>query len=76
MVATAKSLGIDQLSREQRINLVQEIWDSIVDESPPPLTQAQAEELSRRIADDDARPDDVIPWEQVKTEIMARLHKP
>lgn len=74
MTPTAESLGITGLSREQRIALVQEIWDTIAaEQSPPLLTEAQRRELQRRVAEDDAHPEDVIPWEQVKTQALARL---
>jgi putative addiction module component (TIGR02574 family) len=74
MVPTVQSLGIDQLSREQRIALVQDIWDTIAAESAPPLlTEAQRQELQRRVAEDDASPDNVVPWEEVKAQTLARL---
>ena len=60
--------------RDQRIALVQEIWDTIAAESAPALlTEAQRQELQRRVAEDDASPDDVVPWEQVKAQTLARL---
>lgn len=74
MPPTVHTLGIDQLSREERLALVQEIWDSIAAEVPPTLlTEAQKQELRRRVAEDDARPDEVVPWEQVKAQTLARL---
>jgi putative addiction module component (TIGR02574 family) len=74
MSTTVKSLGIDRLPREQRLALVQEIWDTIAaEQSPPLLSEAQCQELERRVAQDDAAPDDVIPWEQVKAQALARL---
>jgi putative addiction module component (TIGR02574 family) len=74
MPPTIQSLGIDRLSREQKITLVQEIWATIAAESGPPLlTEAHRLELERRVADDDAHPDDTVPWEQVKTEALSRL---
>lgn len=77
MSATVKSLGIDRLPREERLALVQELWDTIADEPQPPLlNQAQRQEIARRVAEDDAAPDDVIPWDQVKAQTLARLHKP
>lgn len=67
MPPTIQSLGIDQLPREQRIALVLDIWDTIAAESGQSLlTDAQRRELERRIAEDDASPDDVIPWKRVK----------
>jgi putative addiction module component (TIGR02574 family) len=74
MSTTVKSLGIDRLPREQRLALVQEIWDTMAAEQQPPLlTEAQRQELERRVAEDDAAPDDVISWEQVKNQALANL---
>jgi putative addiction module component (TIGR02574 family) len=36
------------------------------------LTDAQRAELQKRIEEDDASPDDVTPWEQVKASTLAR----
>jgi putative addiction module component (TIGR02574 family) len=74
MPPTVHSLGIDKFSRDERLDLVQEIWDSIAAESTPSfLTESQRFELQRRAAEDDAHPEDAVPWEQVKAETMARL---
>jgi putative addiction module component (TIGR02574 family) len=76
MGASAKSLGIDKLDVEDRLALVEEIWASIVaDAEAFPLTPAQRQELDRRVADDDAYPNDVIPWSEVKASVRARLGK-
>ena len=41
--------------------------------SKPLLTDKQRRELERRIAEDDANPDDVVPWEQVKVQTLSLL---
>jgi putative addiction module component (TIGR02574 family) len=70
---TLEALGIDRLSVDERIILVQLIWDSIAaDPARVPLTEAQRQELERRADDDDANPGDTVPWEQVKAEALAR----
>jgi putative addiction module component (TIGR02574 family) len=67
MAPSLESLGIDRMSIEDRIALVAAIWDGIAAEPhEPSLTEAQRQELERRLADDEANPDDVVPWEQVK----------
>ncbi len=77
MPTSVKSLGIDQLPREERLALMLEIWDTIADEQPAPaLSPARQRELARRAAEDDAAPDDVVPWEVVKAQTLARLRKP
>lgn len=76
MNASIKSLGIDRLGIEERLTLVEEIWDSIAaDSGSVPLTDAQRTELQKRIEEDDAHPNDVTPWEQVKAATLARLGK-
>ena len=73
MAVTVKSLGLDKLTREERIALVDEIWESIGTEPKPPLSEAKRQELIRRVEDDDAFPDDVVPWETVLANTRARL---
>jgi putative addiction module component (TIGR02574 family) len=76
MAATMKELGIDKLSVDERLALVFEIWDSIADAPESTrLTDAQRQELERRLAAHQASPHDVIPWEQVKQEALARIRK-
>jgi putative addiction module component (TIGR02574 family) len=70
--ASIKSLGIDRLPVEERLKLVQEIWDSIAaDSAAVPLTYVQRGERQKRIEEDNANPDDVKPWEQVKASTLA-----
>jgi putative addiction module component (TIGR02574 family) len=77
MASRLTSLGIDKLPREDRLALVQEIWDTIASEpAQSMLTDVQRIELERRVAEDDKSPDEVIPWEQVKARTLARLRKP
>jgi putative addiction module component (TIGR02574 family) len=74
MTTMLASLGLDRLSRDERLALVQELWDSIVAEQGPSLlTEAQREELLRRADEDDADPDGGIPWEEVKAKARARF---
>jgi putative addiction module component (TIGR02574 family) len=70
MATTMRDLGIDQLSVADRITLVQEIWDSILD-SPEqvPLTEAQKQILDKRIADLDANPHNVLTWDEIKARV-------
>jgi putative addiction module component (TIGR02574 family) len=76
MNVSIKSLGIDRLSVEERLALVEELWDSIAESTGElPLTEAQQAELERRLSEHNARPDDVVPWEDVKASIEARLQR-
>jgi len=63
-----KKFGLDKLSVEQRLALIEEIWTSIdADESSAnQLTDAQRADLHARLLDDDSTPEDVVSWEEIK----------
>lgn len=76
MSVSLRSLGIDRLSVEERLTLVEDLWDSIAGESAATSpTDAQRAELDRRLADHEANPNDVIAWEDVKASITTRLKR-
>ena len=76
MSSQLQALGIDQLSLAERLALVQAIWDSIAAEiESSPLTEAQGQEVDRRLDAHRANPQAAIPWEQVEAEALARLRR-
>ena len=73
MSPTLNALGIDQLSVAQRILLVEEIWDTIPEEDEEiPLTEAQKQDLQRRVAAYEANPKAGSSWEEVKTRLREK----
>ena len=62
-----KKFGLDRLDVEQRLALIEEIWNSIDadDSAVVQLNDAQMAELQARLAED-AHPDDVSSWEEVQ----------
>jgi len=68
-----KALGIDQLSVAERILLVEEIWDSLAGEAEElPLTEAQKQDLARRLAAYEANPKAGSSWEEVKAHLRGQ----
>lgn len=66
--------GIEKLSIGERIALVQALWDSIASEVESlPLTEAQRQEIDRRLAAHRANPQAAIPWEQVEERTMQTI---
>jgi putative addiction module component (TIGR02574 family) len=62
------------LSVAERLQLVEDLWDSIASEPEAmQLTQAQQEELDRRMAEHRADPTSAIPWEEVRARLRQRL---
>jgi putative addiction module component (TIGR02574 family) len=64
----ATRIDISRLSPAERLQLVEELWDSLSSEDIP-LTPAQAEELDRREALHRANPKRGRPWREVLDEI-------
>lgn len=64
------------LDIDEKIELVEAIWDSIVSCcAAPPLTETQKLELDRRFEDHLANPGDVIPWDDVKAAALAKIRQ-
>jgi putative addiction module component (TIGR02574 family) len=61
-----------KLSVSERIQLVEDIWDSIAAEASTvvELSQAQMDELHRRVAAHRADPSTAIPWEEVRSKLF------
>jgi putative addiction module component (TIGR02574 family) len=65
------AIDIATLTAEQRLELLEQIWESLsANPEAVPLTQPQREELDRRLDDLDAEGPVGIPWE----EVYRRLH--
>ena len=61
---------IEKLSRDERLDLIDEIWNTIGDDAElDPLTPDQQAELERRIADQRKNPQSSIPWEKAVEEL-------
>lgn len=71
------ALNIGDLSPEERLRLIEELWDSL-SETPEaiPLTKAQREELDRRLDDLEQSGPKGIPWDQVLQRIRSCSVKP
>ena len=69
-------LDISKLSLAERIQLAEDLWDSVAAETGGlPLTEAQAAELDHRLAQLAHNPDAGDSWEVVRGRIQERLDK-
>ena len=74
MTPTLESLGIRTLPIEDRLRIANELWDSVENDSPKrELSDALKAELDRRIADDDANPDEAIPFDVFDAEMRRQF---
>ena len=72
MHTPAAKTEYSKLSVSERIQLVEDIWDSIAAEESTAveLSQAQMDELHRRVAAHRADPSTAIPWEEVRSKLF------
>jgi putative addiction module component (TIGR02574 family) len=61
-----------ELTPAERIELAENLWDSIEPEEMPPLTDEQKREIERRYAEHVRNPDRGSRWEDIKTRLLAR----
>lgn len=64
------------LSVAERIQLAEDIWDSIAAESPESmaLTPDQLQAVEARLGEHEQDPASAVPWDQVRTELFQRNH--
>jgi putative addiction module component (TIGR02574 family) len=58
----------------ERREVVEKIWDEFADRDLE-LTPKQAAELDRRLADHQARPNEVVSWDEVKAASEAKYRR-
>jgi putative addiction module component (TIGR02574 family) len=64
--------AILELPAVERVELAQQIWESVFDHPDAlPLTAAQREELERRWQAFQDRPDEGEPWEDVRKSLLS-----
>ena len=68
------SSGIDikDLTVEQRLALIEDIWESLTPEDVP-VTDAQRSELDRRLRAHEENPGEYIAWEELRQRIIGKL---
>ncbi len=60
-----------ELPVEERVQIAQQIWESVVDHPEAlPITPAQRDELERRWIASEKNPDEGEPWEDVKRALL------
>lgn len=67
---------LKKLSIDDRLRLVEAIWDSInSDADQLEVTEAQRQELARRLAARETNPNAVVSWEEIKTQALERINQ-
>jgi putative addiction module component (TIGR02574 family) len=65
---------IRQLPVSERLRLIEELWNSLDDEIDTlPLPDWHKAELDKRLHAHEAAPAAARPWDEVKTDVLARL---
>ena len=74
MRETMDTLGFDELSLPEKIELVQDLWDRIADDPEAVgVTEAQREELERRLLAHEQNPGQYTSWEEVRSRLIEKL---
>lgn len=69
-MSSAKKINIQLLSQSERINLAEELWDSVAENQDEiSVTDAQKNIIEERLTAYKASPSDGDSWEDVKNEM-------
>ena len=76
MSTTLETLGINKMSIDDRITLIEEIWDSVMaEQEETPLTEAQKAELDRRMVAYEENPANAQGLTEIKQEDQNLHHR-
>ena len=65
MAVTIEALGIDRLTVRERLELIEQIWDSLPEQvNPDEVPPWHLAELAKRRAEADASPREGKPWRE------------
>jgi putative addiction module component (TIGR02574 family) len=72
VTGSIKKLGIDRLNVEQRLALIEEIWESIEadDATVVQLSDAKHAEIRAHLAEDDTFPEDALTMEEIEASLL------
>jgi putative addiction module component (TIGR02574 family) len=73
--ATDLASELLKLSTAERIQLAEDLWDSVAAEpdKAPPLSAQQRREVQQRLDAHRAKPDDAQDWETIRSRLWSRL---
>jgi putative addiction module component (TIGR02574 family) len=71
MSQTIQQLGIDQMSADDRLRLIGEIWDSLSPSERGAIPESHREEIDRRLAAADKDPTAALAWEEVRERLRS-----
>ena len=69
----AGTIPINDLTAEERIELIGKLWDGLDPAAAAPVTPALAAELDRREAEADRAPDAGEAWSDIRGELRKKL---
>jgi len=62
-----------ELTPQERLDLINELWDSLGPDDFPSLTPEQEAEIDRRLDELEKDPSRAIPWEDVLARLRSRF---
>jgi len=74
MAVNVQSLGIENITQEEKIALIDELWADVVasSEAIPGASEMRAE-LDRRISEYEADPSSALSWDEVRESARKRI---
>ena len=68
-----RTIPVDDLTVDERIELIGKLWDSLDSAVAAPITPALAAELDRREGEADTAPDAGQAWPEIRDDLRKKL---
>jgi putative addiction module component (TIGR02574 family) len=68
-----RPLDFSHLTPDQRLELIEALWDSLTPQEAAPISPELAAELDRRVAEMETDPTSGRPWEEVLADLRKRI---
>jgi putative addiction module component (TIGR02574 family) len=65
--------SIQQLGSQEKLQLVEDLWDSLETESVPPISDPCFQELNRRLALSQSHPESALSMREIADKLGVRL---
>jgi putative addiction module component (TIGR02574 family) len=62
-----------QLPEQDRLRLIDALWETVPPETDAPFSEEWAEEIERRVAELEAGTAQTVPWSLIREEALARI---
>ena len=68
----ASRIDLSELTPTERLSLIDDLWESLSDDTALPISPSLGRELDRRVEEARQNPEEGRPWEAIRSDLEGR----